>query len=104
MIALHSRYDAVVGINVPADKARAVVEVLKRDMLTQLATKSDLDAFRRELVPEFAPVRQEWRSAIALLRKDLDSGLAALRKDLTIWLGSVQIVGMGLLFAALKLA
>jgi len=144
MISLHSLYDALVGINVPIDKARAVVDVLERDMLSHLATKSDLDALRRELRAEFALVRQESKSDIALLRQEVDSGLSSVRKDmdsgfatlrkdmdagflssniaqsslrkdleqamalqrrdLTIWLGSVQIFGMGLLFAALKLA
>lgn len=51
------------------------------------------DALRRELRAEFALVRQESKSDIALLRRDL-----------ALWLGSLQIVGMGLLFAALKLA
>jgi hypothetical protein len=39
-----------------------------------------------------------------LLRKDFEQAMALQRRDLTIWLGSLQIVGMGLLFAALKLA
>lgn len=124
MISLHSLYDALVGINVPIDKARAVVDVLEPDMLTHLATKSDVDTLRRELRAEFALVRQEARSDIALLRvgtesgfvslrkdmetgftaarKDLDQAIAIQRRDLTIWVGSLQIVGMGLLFAALK--
>ena len=38
------------------------------------------------------------------LRKDLEQAMALQRRDLIIWLGSLQIVGMGLLFAALKLA
>jgi hypothetical protein len=48
-------------------------------------------------------VRQEARADITLLRRDLESGLSSLRKDMTIWLGSAQVLGMGLLFAALKL-
>ena len=53
-------------------------------------------------------------SGLGTLRKDMDSGFdtlrkeihhssSMLRKDLTIWLGSLQIIGMGLLFAALRL-
>jgi hypothetical protein len=42
-------------------------------------------------------------TGFAAARKDLDQAIAIQRRDLTIWLGSVQIVGMGLLFAALRL-
>ncbi len=103
MTYLYSLYDALVSINVPADKARAVVDAMERDMMTQLASKSDVDGLRRELHSELALVRQEARADITLLRRDLESGLSSLRKDMTIWLGSAQILGMGLLFAALKL-
>ncbi len=114
MYYLYSIYDALVSISVPSDKARAVVDSLERDMLTHLATKSDLDALRlsiksemdslrSELRSEIALVRQESEADFSLLRHELGAGLSSLRKDMTIWLGSVQIVGMGLLFAALKL-
>jgi hypothetical protein len=87
---------------------------MERDMLNQLASKADVDGLRRELHSELALVRQEARADIALLRqglesglsslrKDMDQGMSTLRKDMTIWLGSAQILGMGLLFAALKL-
>jgi tetrahydromethanopterin S-methyltransferase subunit G len=36
-------YDALVGINVPSDKARAVVDAMERDMGGVLATKVDLE-------------------------------------------------------------
>jgi hypothetical protein len=39
-----SLYDALVAINVPADKAKAVVSALEHDMTTALATKDDLRA------------------------------------------------------------
>jgi len=39
---LYSLYDALVSINVPSDKARAVVDAMERDMGTTLATKQDL--------------------------------------------------------------
>jgi hypothetical protein len=58
--AQYALYDALVSINVPAEKARAVAE-------------------------------------------SLEQKLELLRSSMTIRLGSMQIVGMGLLFAALKL-
>ena len=42
MSVLYSIYDALVSINVPNDKARAVVDAMEMDMLAKLATKSDL--------------------------------------------------------------
>ena len=35
-------YDALIAINVPAEKAKAVVTALEHDMTTELATKADL--------------------------------------------------------------
>ena len=45
-----SLYDALVAINVPADKAKAVVSALEHHMTTALATKDDINtlSFRVE--------------------------------------------------------
>lgn len=118
---LYALYDALVSVNIPSDKARAVVDAMERDMGTTLATKSDLDSrqlllrhelesFRREMSLEFAASRKDMESGLAALRSDMEHGLAGLRKDMdlmrksmTIQLGSMYVVGMGLLFAALRL-
>ena len=42
-------YDALVSINVPNDKARAVVDAMERDMDTTLATKTDVRRAVQEL-------------------------------------------------------
>src|SRR5688572_16492245 len=74
----HVRYDALVSINVPSDKARAVVDAMERDMGTTLATKQDLDALRLAtkqdlllLKQDFVLLRQELRQDIQLLRQDV---------------------------------
>lgn len=46
---LYSLYDALVSINVPSDKARAVVDAMERDMGTSLATKTDLQLLRKDM-------------------------------------------------------
>jgi hypothetical protein len=85
---LYSLYDALVSINVPNDKARAVVDAMERDMGTTLATKADLQI-----------MRQEFRQEMALTRKDLE----ILGTSITLRLGSLLVVGLGILFAALEL-
>ena len=101
---LYSLYDALVSINVPNDKARTVVDAMERDMGMTIATKTDLQLLRQELLAvrqematkaEFAEIRQE----TALLRKDVE----LLPTVMTVRLGSLLIVGLSLLFAALKL-
>jgi len=101
---LYSLYDALVSIHVPNDKSRAVVDAMERDMSTTIATKSDLrllaadvELLRREMATkaDLADLRQE----TALLRKDLEM----LSTVMTLRLGSMLMLGLGLLFAALKL-
>ena len=146
---LYSLYDALVSINVPSDKARAVVDAMERDMGTTLATKQDLQPlasredmllFRQELqqvrheMKAFATkedlqavkqdlqlIRQEVESRYVLLAREVDlirgdvgrdleafrssftKDLEATRLSMTIRLGSMLFIGLGLLFAALRL-
>jgi hypothetical protein len=74
-------YDALLSIAVPADKARAVIDALERDMGSTLATTQD----------------------IRLLEQKLEQKIELLQSSMTIRLGSILVVAMGLLFAALKL-
>lgn len=105
---LYSLYDALVSINVPNDKARAVVDAMERDMTSTLATKPDLQLLRQDLVAtlagrdEVAAVKADvvsLRSDVALVRKDME----ILSTTMTVRLGSMLIIGLGLLFAALEL-
>ena len=83
-----SLYDALVSVEVPPDKARAVIDALERDMGATLATKADVRLLQRD---------------IDQLRKDVERDLELLRSSMTVRLGSIQVVTAGLLFAALKL-
>lgn len=85
---LYSMYDALISIDVPSDKARAVVDAMERDMGTTLATKVDLQI-----------LRNNFDHKIELLRKDLEH----MSTTLTVRFGSILVVGLGVLFAALKL-
>lgn len=112
---LYSLYDALVSINVPNDKARAVVDAMERDMATTIATKTDLELLRQQLTArmdalgtrmdalatreEMLAIRAEQHESNALLRKDLQ----LLGTSMTVRLGSMLVLGLGLLFAALRL-
>lgn len=61
---------------------------MKRDMTTTLATRQDLQLLRQEIVA---------------LRESTAKHLDNLRLKMTIQLGTMFMVGMGLLFAALSL-
>lgn len=103
---LYSLYDALVSINVPGDKARAVVDAMERDMGTTLATKQDLLLLRQEmrqdvqlLRQEMISVRQEIENRYVLLDQKIDT----VQLRTTVQLGSMLIVGFGLTIAAMRL-
>ena len=100
---LYSLYDALVAINVPTEKARAVVDAMDQDMVTVLATKSDLASLRSELKQDIAALRSELKQEIESSRVALRLELQLLQSSMTIRLGSIMVVGLGLLSAALKL-
>ena len=74
-------YQALISINVPEQKANAVIEALETDMLSRLATKADLAAATAELKAEIA---------------QLDSRL-------TIRMGFMLSAAVGVAVAAMKL-
>ena len=125
---LYSLYDALVSINVPNDKARAVVDAMERDMGTTLATKADLESLRLATKADIENLRLATKADLQLLKQELTASMTALSTDLTslsselrqeialvrkdmeilsttmtVRLGSMLMLGLGLLFAALKL-
>jgi hypothetical protein len=69
---LYSLYDALVSINVPSDKARAVVDAMEHDMGTTLATKQDLDVLRRDMENRFALVDQKIEGVASRLEQRIE--------------------------------
>ena len=63
-------YDALVAANVPADKAKAVVEVWETDV-EKLATKADLQHVETRLNASIAELRSEVRSEMKVMRWQL---------------------------------
>ena len=68
-------------------------------MRTRLVTKADLHQLRAEMGQEFVLVRKDLQALESGLRKDME----LLSVTMTVRLGSMLVVGLGVLFAALKL-
>jgi len=79
---LYSLYDALVSINVPNDKARAVVDAMERDMATTLATRQDLEILGKDLGSLRAELKQDVHSLRVELKQELHSLRAEFRQDL----------------------
>ena len=84
------------------DTAEALADAMSG---AELATKADLGAVRADL----AAVKTELKAEIAALRAELKGDIAALkadiellRRDLTIRLGSMIVVAVGILLAAIR--
>ena len=118
---LYSLYDALVSINVPSDKARAVVDAMERDMGTTLATRQDLLLIRQEIENRYTllsreigslrgevgkdmqSLRDEVAKDLQSMRRDVAKDLEALRLSITLRLGSMLVVGFGVMLTALRL-
>ena len=74
-------YQALISINVPEQKAYAVIEALESDMHSLMATKADL----------------------AALHAELKADLAQLEVKLTIRMGLMLSATAGVMLAAIKL-
>lgn len=68
-------------------------------MGTTLATKADLELMRTELRQEITLARKD----MEILSGRIDARIDMLSSTITVRLGSMLIVGLGLLFGALKL-
>ena len=90
---LYSLYDALVSINVPSDKARAVVDAMEHDMGTTLATKQDLEfqtlATRKDLEivrlamkQDLKMLKAETKQSIDGLRAETKQGFDSLRAEM----------------------
>ena len=101
-----SMYDALISVQVPGDKARAVAEALESDMSVHLATRQDLlllrkdvDVLRKDMDTGFALVREEMKAGLALVKAEFKQDLS----QQTARLGVMMAGALTLLFAALKL-
>ena len=92
-------YDALVSIDVPAEKARAVIDALERDMGSTLATKQDVLLLKQEI----EHLKEQVSRDLQRLEEKVARDMELRRASMTVRLGSIQVVGLSLLFAAFKL-
>jgi hypothetical protein len=78
MSLVYSLYDALVSINVPDEKAKAVIDAMEREMMDKLAKKSDLDAVLAKTNGDFSVVGQEFK----LVRQEMSAMRDSLTKDI----------------------
>lgn len=95
-------YDALTGINVPKDQARAVVESLEHKLTSELATKSDIEQLRLATKADIDQLRLATKADIEQLRTDFKSEIARMGMDMTIRMGVMGAGYSALLFAALR--
>ena len=89
-------YDALVAIDVPAEKAKAVVTALEHDMTTELATKSDLNHLEVALKADLGHMRTEFKSEVKHLSETFDLKLKAMGNTIVIRLTAVMVAVVGL--------
>jgi isopropylmalate/homocitrate/citramalate synthase len=78
---LYSLYDALVSINVPNDKARAVVDAMERDMGTTIATKTDLQTMSAATKSDFQALSAATKADFQALRAETKADLQAHRAE-----------------------
>ena len=86
MGVVYSLYDALVSINVPNDKAKAVIDAMEREMMDKVATKSDLENLRLANKADLEHVRdilsKDIRAVEVTTKTDLGHMSALLSRDM----------------------
>lgn len=92
-----------------ADIASVRTEVTTQgsELRTEIRTqgsqlRAEIAAQGSELRAEIAALRSEFRAEIAAVRAELKAEIELLRRDLTIRLGSMIVVAVGILLAAIR--
>ncbi len=85
--------------SVAAGASEALADALTgADLATKDDLKSEIAGLRTELKTEIVAVRTELKTEIAAVRTEIE----LLRRDLTIKLGSMLIIAVGVLLAAIR--
>lgn len=90
MNALYSLYDALLSIDIPADKAKAVVTAMEQEMSNVLATKSDLQHTELLLRQELVTTRDSLKQEIASVRDSVKQEISSVRDSVKQEISSVR--------------
>lgn len=78
MSVVYSLYDALVSINVPDDKAKAVIDAMEREMMDKLATKADLIHVRELLSRDIQALSDRTEASIKGLAEKTEASIRGL--------------------------
>ncbi|MGD0431593.1 MAG: hypothetical protein ABSA58_10935 [Acetobacteraceae bacterium] len=86
-----------------ASAAAGAAEALADALIgADLATKSDIGSLRTELQGDTTSLRAELKGDIAALRAEVMNAIELLRRDITIKFGSMMVISVGILLAAIR--
>ena len=71
MSVVYALYDALVSINVPSEKAKAVIDAMEREMMDKIATKDDLTHAQQILSKDMERLEERVKSQLATLETRL---------------------------------
>jgi hypothetical protein len=80
MSVVYSLYDALVSINVPDEKAKAVIDAMEREMMDKLATKADLSHSTELLSRDIRLVEERLSDRMITLDERLSNRMDVLGK------------------------
>jgi uncharacterized membrane protein YheB (UPF0754 family) len=92
-------YNALAGIQIPHERARDVITAMQRDMLTSLATKSDLASLRELLEAKMEIVEARTSARFDNLEAHTSARFDNLEARMTVKLGGIMAAGIGLIAA-----
>jgi hypothetical protein len=108
MGVVYSLYDALVSINVPDEKARAVIDALERELMDKVATRADLGHLHELLAKDLLAVSTDVTHTREMLQRDFDSLAARVGQDLQGMKGDIGLLAtkgdVGLLATKAELA
>jgi hypothetical protein len=79
---VYSLYDALVSINVPTEKAKAVIDALEREMMDKIATKADLEHARQITAKDIEAVSLSVGHARDVLAQSFKAEISGLGNEL----------------------
>src|SRR5262245_50456453 len=106
MGVVYSMYDALVSINVPTEKAKAVIDAMEREMMDKVATKADLEHVRDILSRDIRSLESATKVDFVHLREALSRDIQAtnVRIDNVTSQLTIRFIGIAAALASIAVA